>query len=149
MTEEWRSILGNTYWKFMWPRPNPGDVGSSNFDLLQFWVHGGPLFFGDQMSAEVISGRDVASVLYCRCEVKMDTADDDKVRQTVLYHLNMSQASAEIEEMDRLQFPLDYERRMQDRWSAITDMMDMWGPIRDGGVNSGFFADKKAWRAWL
>jgi len=28
-------------------------------------------------------------------------------------------------------------------------MTDMWGPIRDGGVLSGFFEDKKAWRAWL
>jgi hypothetical protein len=25
----------------------------------------------------------------------------------------------------------------------------MWGPIRDGGVQSGFFADKKAQRLWL
>jgi len=33
--------------------------------------------------------------------------------------------------------------------SAILDMMDMWGPIRDGGVISDFFADKKVWRAWL
>src|SRR6267154_2550582 len=143
-TDEWRSILGNTYWKSMWPRPNPGDAGSLNFDPLRFWIHGGPLFFGDKMSADVISGHDVASVLYCRCEVQMNTADDDEVRQTVLYHLNMSQASAEIEEMDRLQFPLDYERWSQDRQSAIADMTDMWGPIRDGGVILKFFADKKA-----
>jgi hypothetical protein len=25
----------------------------------------------------------------------------------------------------------------------------MWGPIRNGEVKSGFFKDKKAWRAWL
>jgi len=149
-TEEWRSVLGNTYWKLMWPRPNPGDVGSSNFDPLQFWVHGGPLFFGDEMSAQVVAGRDVASVLHCRCEVQMDSADDDEVRQAVLYHLNMYQGAAEIKEMDRLQFPSDYEMRWsQGRMSAISDMTDMWGPIRDGGVLPAFFADKKAWRAWL
>ena len=33
--------------------------------------------------------------------------------------------------------------------AAILNIMDMWGPIRDGGVKSGFFEDKKAWRAWL
>jgi hypothetical protein len=79
----------------------------------------------------------------------MDTADDDEIRQTLLYHLNMSHASAEIKEMDRLQFGSDYEIRSQGRMSAILDMTDMWGPIRNGGVISEFFADKKAWRAWL
>ena len=28
-------------------------------------------------------------------------------------------------------------------------MTDMWGPCREGGVKSGFFEDKKAWRLWL
>ena len=148
-TEEWRSVLGNTYWKSMWPRPNPGDAGSSNFDPLQFWIHGGPLFFGDETNVQVISGCDVTSILRCRCEVQMDTADDNEVRQTVLYHLNMYQASAEIREMDLLQFPLGDKRRSQGRWSAISDMTDMWGPIRNGGVLSEFFADKKAWKTWL
>jgi hypothetical protein len=148
-TEEWRSVLGNTYWKSMWPRPLPGDVSSSNFDPARFWICGGPLFFGDEKSAEVASGRGVASVLYCHCEVQMDSADDDEVRQTVLYHLNMNHASAEIKEMDRLQFPLDYEKRQQGRLTSILTMTDMWGPCRDGGVNSGLFEDRKAWRAWL
>lgn len=116
---------------------------------MQFWIKGGPLFFGDEASAEVASGRDVASVLWCRCEVQMDTADDDEIRQSVLYHLNMRHARAEIDEMDRLQFGSDYAIRIQGRTSAIYDMTDMWGPARDGGVFPGFFADKKAWRNWL
>jgi len=143
-TEEWRSILGNTYWKSMWPRLNAGDAGSSNFDPVQFWIKGGPLFFGDKLSTKVAFGHEVAFVLHCHCEVQMDMADDDEIQQTLLYHLNMDHVSAEIKEMDRLQFGLDYERRNQGRLSPILDMMDMWGPIRDGGVNSGFFADKKA-----
>src|SRR6266566_1217303 len=87
----------------MWPRPNPGDAGSSNFDPAQFWIRGGPLFFGEDISAKVVSRRDMASVLYCHCEVQMNTADDDEIRQTVLYHLNMSHAYDEIKERDRLQ----------------------------------------------
>ena len=148
-TEEWRSILGNTYWKSMWPRPNPGDVGSSSFDPARFWIRGGPLFFGDELSVEVASGRDVSSLLYCRCEVQMDSADDEDIRQTVLYHLNMEHAVAEIKEMDRLQFGSNFDRRRQRRMSAIHTMTDIWGPCREGGVFSDFFADKKAWRAWL
>jgi len=63
----------------MWPRPNPGDTGSSNFDPVQFWIHRGPLFFSKDISAKVVSGHDVASVLYCCCEVQMDMADDDEI----------------------------------------------------------------------
>ena len=76
----------------MWPRPNPGNVSSSNFNPAQFWVHGGPLFFGEKLSAEVASGHDVSSVLPCHCEVEMDTADNVEVHQTILYHLNLSES---------------------------------------------------------
>ena len=149
-TEEWRSILGNTYWKSMWPRPKPDDVNSSNFNTARFWIYGGPLFFGDELSAKVTCGHDPTSLLPCRCGVELDTADDVEVRQTVLYHLNMDQMSAEIKEMDRLQFPMDFKKRWdQGRLSAILHMTDMWGDAGNGGVNSGFFEDKKAWRSWL
>ncbi len=68
----------------------------------------------------------------------------------VLYHLNMDHMSAKIKEMDQLQFLMDFERQWnQGQLSMILAMMDMWGPIRDGGVNAGFFEDKKAWRVWL
>jgi hypothetical protein len=134
----------------MWPRPNPGNMSLSSFDPARFWVHGGPLFFGDKISGEVTSGRDVTSVLHCHCEIQMESTNDDEVRQMVLYHLNIAHASAEIKEMDRLQFPLDFEKRWnQGHLSAIFDMTDMWGPCRDGGVKSGFFEDKKAWISWL
>ena len=128
----------------MWPRLNSGNVSSSNFNLLQFWIHGGPLFFGNKMSVEVISRCDLASVLHCSYEVQIDMANDDKVQQTILYHLNMEHAIAEIREMDYLQFVSDYERWSQGWLSAILDIMDMWGPIRDGGVKLGFFENKKA-----
>ncbi len=149
MTKEWRSILGNTYWKLMWPRPNPSDACSSNFDPMEFWIQGGPLFFGDEVSAEVTFRCDMASVLCCHCEVQMDIADNNEIRQTVLYHLNMSHAYAEIKEMDRLQFGSDYKIWSQGQMSAIHSMTDMWGPIRDGGVILEFFMDKKAWIEWL
>jgi len=56
----------------------------------------------------------------------------------------MSHAYAKIKEMDHLQFGLDYEIWSQGRMSVIHGIMDMWGPIKDGGVISDFFADKKA-----
>ena len=131
----------------MWPRPNHGDKASSNYNTERFWIHGGPLFFGDDLSAEVASGRDVSSGLLCNCDVQMDTADDVLLRQTILYHLNINHAVAKIKELDRLQFQSKFQRWYQDRQSPILIMTDMWGPIRDGGVKLGFFEDKKAWRA--
>jgi len=61
----------------------------------------------------------------------------------------MDHALAEIKEMDRIQFLLDFEKRWIWRWSAVQDMTDMWGPIRNGGMKSKFFEDKKVWRKWL
>ncbi len=109
----------------MWPRPNPGDAGLSNFNPAQFWIHGGPLFFSEDISAKVVSGHNVVSILYCHCEVQMDMADDDEIQQTVLYHLNMSHAYTKIKEMNRLQFGLDYKIQSQGQMSAIHGMMDM------------------------
>jgi hypothetical protein len=116
-----------------------------------FWIHSGPLFFGNDLSAHIAArADDPMSVLPCHCDVRMDVADNVQVHQTILYHLNMDHAVAEIKAMDRLQFPSDYEQRWnQGRMSAIHSMMDMWGPVRDGGMQPEFFADKKAWRAWL
>jgi hypothetical protein len=62
----------------------------------------------------------------------------------------MDHAVAEIRAMDHLQFPSDNEKWWnQGQSSAIQDMMDMWGPVRDSGVKPQFFVDKKAWRGWL
>jgi hypothetical protein len=47
----------------MWLWSNSGDVVSSKFDPARFSVHGGPLFFGDELSAEVADRRDVSSAL--------------------------------------------------------------------------------------
>jgi hypothetical protein len=111
-TKEWRSILGNTYWKSMWPKPDDKDPSlPSKFDPAMFWIHGGPLLFGDDLSAQVAAGADPTSVLPYRCDVQMDTADNIKVQQMVLYHLNMDHAVVEIRAMDCLQFPSDYEKR--------------------------------------
>jgi hypothetical protein len=73
MTEEWRSVLGKTYWKSMWPRPTPNDAGSSNFNPLRFWIHGGPLFFGDKMSADIISERNVTSLFFAAVKERQES----------------------------------------------------------------------------
>ncbi|KAI9459700.1 hypothetical protein BJY52DRAFT_1186313 [Lactarius psammicola] len=106
-TQEWRSVLGNTYWKQQWPKPD-GNVPSqdSTFDPNAFWRHSGPLFFGDELSAEIVAGRhNPTSTLPCRCVVRMDTADDPDIRQVALYHLSLLHASEEAKEMERLYFP--------------------------------------------
>jgi len=51
--EQWRSVLGNAYWKSMWPKPAPG--GSFNFDPLQFWIHGGPLILVMSLAQQPLS----------------------------------------------------------------------------------------------
>jgi hypothetical protein len=107
-TQEWRSILGNTYWKKQWPRDgnNP-----SMFDPNLFWKYGGSLLFGGLQSANITAGRyNPTSQLSCHCHVQLSTADDTDVREVVLYYLNSFHVYEEIKEMVRLQFPTDFEK---------------------------------------
>ncbi|KAH9031989.1 hypothetical protein EDB84DRAFT_1562111 [Lactarius hengduanensis] len=130
-TQEWRSILGNTYWKKQWPKHNGNNP--STFDPNVFWKYGGSLFFGDERSADVAAGRyNPTSRLSCHCDVQLATADDTDIRQVVVYHLNSFHVYEEIREMERLQFPI----------------VEMWDPSK-GGVNPDFFCDKNSWRRWV
>src|SRR6266581_2816420 len=86
-TQEWRSILGNTYWKKQWPTHDGNNLLA--FDPNVFWKFGGSLLFGDDRSADVNAGRyNPTSRLACRCDVQSTTADDTDIRQVVLYYLN-------------------------------------------------------------
>jgi hypothetical protein len=108
-TQEWRSILGNTYWKKQWPRDgnNP-----STFDPNLFWKYGGSLLFGGPWSADVAAGRyNPTSQLSCCCHVQLSTADDTDIHKVVLYYLNSFHVYEEIKEMVRLQFPTDFKKR--------------------------------------
>jgi hypothetical protein len=101
-------------------------------------------------SAIVDDGMNPTVHLRCLCDVEMDTADDIKVCQTTIYHLNLDLAVEKIREMNHLQFPLDHIRQWErGQMTAVHSMTDMWGPGRNGGVKSKFFKDKKAWRTWL
>ncbi|KAH9171259.1 hypothetical protein EDB89DRAFT_1972868 [Lactarius sanguifluus] len=147
-TREWRSILNGTYWKLQWPkRDNPSQ--DATFDPSVFWKYGGPLFFGDERSVDVVAGRhSPTSALPCGCDVQMTSADDPDVRQVALYYLNSFHAIAEIKEMERLQFPAEFERRWRWQGSLVEQMVEMWDP--SGGNNDfTFFHNKKVWRNWL
>ena len=150
-THEWRSVLGNTYWKRQWPlnRDKNAPSHDNTFDPNEFWKHGGPLFFGDELSARVAARKcDPTSRLSCGCIVQMETADEPEVRQAALYHLNLLHTVEEIKQMERVLFPSSFETRWKDQllWvDTITGLWDPWG----GEPAPGFFHNKKAWRSWL
>ncbi|KAN0141541.1 hypothetical protein V8E53_000003 [Lactarius tabidus] len=122
-TQEWRSILGNTYWKKQWPKPNGNNP--LMFDPDIFWKYGGSLLFGKQQSAKVTVGcYNPTSQLACRCHVQLSMADDTDFRQVVLYYLNSFHVYVEIKEM-------------------------MWDLSGGSCVNPDFFCNKKVWRSWV
>lgn len=87
-TQDWRSILGNTYWKKQWPKPDRNNP--SMFDPNIFWKYSSSLLFGEQQSADVAAGcYNPTSQLACRCHVQLSTADDTDFHQVVLYYLNL------------------------------------------------------------
>ena len=146
-TEEWRFVLGNTYWKQQWSKPDVGNP--STFDPDSFWRYGGTLLFGDQRSADVAGGRyDPRSRLACRCDVQLSTADDTDIRQVVLYYLNSFHVYEEIKEMERFQFPANFKKRWKDKLLTLNVIEEMWDPS-GGSANSTFFHNKKVWRSWV
>jgi hypothetical protein len=148
-THEWRSILGNTYWKKQWPKPDGNKHNLSNFDPDVFWKYGGPLLFGNERSADIAAGRyNPTSRLSCHCEVQLATADDTDIRQVVLYYLNSFHVYEEIREMARLQFPTTFEKRWKDQTFALNQIMELWDPV-GGAANTDFFSNKDMWRSWV
>ncbi|KAF8257094.1 hypothetical protein EI94DRAFT_1709621 [Lactarius quietus] len=147
-TSKWRSILGNTYWKKCWPsRDNPSL--DTTFEPNLFWKHGGPLFFGDTWSVDVAAGlHDPSSLLPCRCDVQITTADDPEIHQVILYCLNSYHVYEEVKEMEHLQFKTTFEKRWGSQEMAVNHITEMWDPS-GGGTDFKFFHNKKAWRTWL
>ncbi len=146
-TQEWRSILGNTYWKKQWPQNDGNNL--SAFDPNVFWKYGGTLLFGDERSADVTAGRyNPTSQLSCRCGVQLATADDTDIRQVVLYYLNSFHVYEEIREMERHQFPTTFEKRWKDQKLLVNEVVEMCNPS-GGGVNPDFFCNEKVWGSWV
>ncbi|KAH9163208.1 hypothetical protein EDB89DRAFT_2079056 [Lactarius sanguifluus] len=117
-TQEWRSILGNTYWKKQWPKHNGNNL--LTFDPKVFWKYGGSLF-------SAMSG--------------LATADDTDIRQVVVYHLNSFHVYEEIREMERIQFPSTFEKRWKGQNLTLNKIVEMWDPSK-GGVNPDFLVTR-------
>ncbi|KAH8994630.1 hypothetical protein EDB83DRAFT_2534609 [Lactarius deliciosus] len=147
-TQEWRSILGNTYWKKQWPRHDGNNPLA--FDPNMFWKYGGSLLFGDVRSADITAGRyNPTSLLSCRCDVQLATADDTDIRQVVLYYLNSFQVYEEIREIERLQFLTTFEKRWRSQYLELNQILEMWDPSGGCSVDPKFFRKKKVWRSWV
>jgi hypothetical protein len=146
-THEWQSILGNTYWKKQWPKPDGNNL--SNFNPDVFWKYGGPLLFSDERSADIAAGRyNPTSRLSCRCKVQLDTADDTDIHQVVLYYLNSFHMYEEIREMECIQFPTTFEKHWRDQTPTLNQIVEMWD-LAGGAVNTDFFSNKDVWRSWV
>ncbi|KAH9167409.1 hypothetical protein EDB89DRAFT_1998092 [Lactarius sanguifluus] len=140
---------GNTYWKQQWPK-HDGNVSphDNTFDPDAFWKHGGPLLFGDELSAEIAAGRfDPTSTLPCCCAVRMDTADDPDVRQAALYQLARRHLFEEIREMERLQFPDNPDNRWLFKFPTISSITRLFGPSSHEYVDPHFHVNER-WMAW-
>ncbi|KAH9167410.1 hypothetical protein EDB89DRAFT_1910086 [Lactarius sanguifluus] len=126
-TQEWRSILGNTYWKKQWPKHNGNNL--LTFDPKVFWKYGGSLFFGDERSADVAAGRynphePIVLPLRRGCIPPQ------------LVHVY-----EEIREMERIQFPSTFEKRWKGQNLTLNKIVEMWDPSK-GGVNPDFLVTR-------
>jgi hypothetical protein len=124
-TQEWRSILGNTYWKKQWPKH--GKNNPSMFDQEVFWKYGGSLLFGGLQSADIAVGcYNPTSQLACHCHVQLSMADDTNIHEVVFYYLNLFHVYKEIKEMVHLQFPTDFEKQWRHQTLKPNQIVEMW-----------------------
>ncbi|KAH9074898.1 hypothetical protein EDB83DRAFT_2312384 [Lactarius deliciosus] len=136
-TQEWRSILGNTYWKKQWPRHDGNNPLA--FDPNMFWKYGGSLLFSDVRSADITAGRyNPTSLLSCHCDIQLATTDDTDIRQVY----------EEIREIERLQFLTTFEKRWQSQYLELNQILEMWDLSGGCSVDPKFFR-KKVWRSWV
>ncbi|KAH9180273.1 hypothetical protein EDB89DRAFT_1900213 [Lactarius sanguifluus] len=147
-TSEWRSILGNSYWKRQLPKQDSLSPNGT-FDPNVFWKYGGPLFFGNQRSVDVASGcYNITTSLPCHCNVQMTMVDDTDICQVILYYLNSYHAFEEIKEMERIQFLATFEKEWRGQEMYVYMIVEMWDSS-GGNTNFKFFENKKVWRNWL
>ncbi|KAH9168593.1 hypothetical protein EDB89DRAFT_1990759 [Lactarius sanguifluus] len=124
-TQEWRSILGNTYWKKQWPRHDRNNLLA--FDPNMFW------------NADITAGcYNPTSLLSCCCNVQLATTDDTNICQVVLYYLNSFHVYEEIREIECLH-----------QYLELNQILEMWDPSGGCSVDPKFFCNKKVWRSWV
>ncbi|KAH9954983.1 hypothetical protein BGW80DRAFT_1258350 [Lactifluus volemus] len=111
-TAEWRSILGHTYWKSMWPKPDP----------MTPRVH--------QVTTPPSSGSTAGPYHPLPSQLEHAWKRSGKWIASSFHSIKQSDG-------------------IMGGDVSVDGMTDMWGPIRNGGVKSGFFEDKTAWRTWL
>ncbi|KAF8269203.1 hypothetical protein EI94DRAFT_1829080 [Lactarius quietus] len=131
-TQEWRSILGNSYWKKQWPQS--GKNNPSTFDPDAFWKYGALSFLA---MSEVPMLMQVIITPQAKC-----------LAVVVIYYLNSFHVYEEIKEMEHLQFPTTFEKRWAGLRLELDQIVKMWDPS-GGGVNPDFFCNKKVWRSWV
>ena len=147
-TREWRSILGNTYWKQLLGHDENVPTHGRTFDPNEFWKNGGPLLFGDELSAKIAAGEfDPTCSLPCGCIVQMETADELEVRQVALYHLNLLHIVEEIKQMERIQFPTNFEDRWKCQSETAVAFIETWDVI--GQISSESIENRDSWMTWL
>jgi hypothetical protein len=147
-TQEWRSILGNTYWKKQGPKH--GKNNPSMFDQEVFWKYSSSLLFGGLWGADVTVGcYNPTSQLACHCHVQLSMADDANICKVVLYYLNSFHMYEEIKEMVHLQFPTNFKKRWRHQILELNQIVEMWDPSGGSCVNPNFLCNKKVWRSWV
>ncbi|KAA1479910.1 hypothetical protein DENSPDRAFT_855593 [Dentipellis sp. KUC8613] len=100
--QEWKEILGHSYWKRCWPDPKSGII----YDPDKFWQFGGERLFGG-VNAEVIAGtREVASKLDCGCTVTSSHAAELNLREQVVLKLSLWNIEDELKQMAARQIDL-------------------------------------------
>ncbi|KAJ7460237.1 hypothetical protein FB451DRAFT_1500592 [Mycena latifolia] len=97
-SQQWRDILSGEYWKYRHPKDSV-----SPFDARKFWIHGGPLFFPDDIGT---SEGDISPEMNGSSTGRLEPFhfDDDGVKALVLWDLGLCHSQLQLDRADEILF---------------------------------------------
>ncbi|TFY56059.1 hypothetical protein EVG20_g9079 [Dentipellis fragilis] len=143
--QEWKEILGDSYWKKCWPDFKAGIT----YDPEEFWKYGGRLVFGDRANDRVIAGKRCPTLrLDCECPITSSTGNDHGLRTQVIFKVSLANIRDELNQMAACQVKLTGACE----GDAESIRLRIEGYIREvecGGYASENWRDRQNWASRL
>lgn len=98
-TQQWREILGGTYWKFKHPKDSV-----PKFTWRKFWRYGGALIFGDEQ--DDWHSMELSPKVLTSSTGRLEPSHfcDDRLKQLVLWDLALCHAQLQLDRTDEVLF---------------------------------------------
>ncbi|KAJ7776601.1 hypothetical protein DFH07DRAFT_766796 [Mycena maculata] len=96
-TQQWREILGGTYWKFKHPR-----TPTSEFSWRKFWKYGGALIFGEEQAEWDLMELSPKVITSMTGRLEPEHFSDDQLKALLMWDLTLCHAQVQLDRADEV-----------------------------------------------